>query len=174
MISASLLFTVLTLIIFCAFIVLGGKHLHKLRGHIRKERVNNFWTTHDIESGQCTIHANTEKGETVVVMNNSVAKFILADACPQFPLELVYLNDQLTALKVKGETYTLENSELTPISSKCFGYMTYLFLGICLLATCTFNGLNALVFLSVMPLVLFIVDRMTNNLVKEETLHQFQ
>lgn len=173
--STVLIFGILTLLIVAYTIVQTGQFLDALRGTIKKERVNTFWTTHDIESGLCTIHATTAKqDDVVIVMNNIIAKFILAKANPQFPLELIYQGETLTALRVKNETFTLENSTLTPISGRFFGLATYSFLALCLISGCGNGGFNSLIFLTVMPLLLYIIDRMTNNLVTEETLHQYQ
>lgn len=172
--STVIIFSILTLLIAAYVIFQAGQYLNSLRGHVKKERVNTLWTTHDIESGQCTIHATTAQQEDVIiVLNNSLAKFILAKVSPQFPLELIYLDGQLTALRVKQETFTIGDSSLTPISRNSFEYSTYAFLALCLILSCSNSGATSLVFLTVMPLLLFIIDRMTNNLVTEETLHQY-
>lgn len=121
--------------------------------------IEDFYTTHEVETGLCTMDYTTKEGSGKIIDNNILIKFAMDKVGPG-NLFLVREKDKDSALIANSSIITLNDSKISPINSSCFYYSTYLFL---IASLCTLNlnldgPISSLVFLVVIFLASVIAN----------------
>ena len=98
------------------------------------EEIEEYWTTHDIPTGLCTLNYKTKDGINQIIDNNILIKFALSKVNVD-NFYIVKEGDKVASLLVGNSLINLKESSISSINSKGFGLVVYLFLIVSLFAS---------------------------------------
>lgn len=154
----------LSLLIIQAFLKLGD-----LKLTLKKYKIDYYNAKHDNSTGLCTIEFEGSGLKYKFTENSIIINFVI-DKIKDNKFYAVFNDENFEGFLVNDVMYTMNTQTISPINSKSFGFITIVLFILTVFCSIKYSNLATMGFLTLMPLILFINEKIMDKTVTNSVL----